>query len=114
MSIDETHNRARPIGEYPEHWLDDWHELEGGDDKFGVRPQNGVTMLQAEMSGLSYRHGYEMAWDDVSNESLVPELVHQARAVEMEYFEKLGVYEKVGTQVPSTCHGRESHQCTMG
>ena len=36
-----------------------------------------------------------MAWDDVSSENLVPELVHAARASEMSYFEKLGVYERV-------------------
>ena len=54
-----------------------------------------MTLLQAEMSGLSHRSGYETAWDDVSNENLVPSLVHAARAVEMEYFEKLGVYERV-------------------
>ena len=47
------------------------------------------------MSGLSYRSGYETAWDDVSNENRMPELVHAARAVEMEYFDKLGVYEKL-------------------
>ena len=29
------------------------------------------------------------------NENLVPELVHAARALEMEYFHKLGVYEKL-------------------
>ena len=104
MSIDESHGFARPTGVHPEHWIDTWHELEGGDDHFGVRPQVGVTLMQAEMSGLSYRNGYEMAWDDVSNENLVPELVHQARAVEMEYFEKLGVYDKVP----------RSHQLTTG
>ena len=47
------------------------------------------------MSGLSYKNGYEMAWDDVSNDNLVPTLVNAARAVEMEYFERLGVYERV-------------------
>ena len=47
------------------------------------------------MNGLSYKSGYETAWDDVSNENLVPDLVHAARALEMEYFHKLGVYEKV-------------------
>ena len=31
----------------------------------------------------------------MSNEHLVPELVHAARTVEMEYVAKLGVYEKV-------------------
>ena len=45
------------------------------------------------MNGLSYKSGCEIAWDDVTNENLVPELVHAARAVETEYFNKLGVYE---------------------
>ena len=47
------------------------------------------------MNGLSYKSGYETAWDDVTNENFVPELVHAARAVEMDYFNKPGVYEKV-------------------
>ena len=34
----------------------------------------------------------------MSNENLVPELVHAARALEMEYFHKLGVYEKVSRE----------------
>ena len=50
------------------------------------------------MNGLSFKSGYETAWDDVSNENLVPELVHAARALEMEYFHKLGVYEKVSRE----------------
>ena len=47
------------------------------------------------MNGLSCKSGYETAWDDVTNENFVPELVHAARAVEMTYFSKLGVCEKV-------------------
>ena len=47
------------------------------------------------MSGLSYKSGYETVLDDVSNEQLVLELVRSARAVEMEYFHKIGVYEKL-------------------
>ena len=95
QSIILNEDKASAIGDYPEHWIDAWHEKEGGCDAYGVRPQYGVTLLQAEMSGLSYKNGYETAWDVVSNENLVPELVHGARTVEMEYFAKLGVYEKV-------------------
>ena len=86
---------AQPIGEPPEHWVDEWHEREGDDDKLGARPQHGVTLLQSEMSGLSYRNVYEMAWDDVSNENLVPKLVQEAPAVDMEYLEKLRVRDRV-------------------
>ena len=44
---------------------------------------------------MSYNSGYETAWDDVSNDNIVPELFHAARASEMDYFHKLGLYEKV-------------------
>ena len=81
-SINETQNGTTPVGSYPEHWVDNWHELEGGNDLYGVRPQCGVTLLQAEMNGLSYKSEYETAWDDVSNENLVPELFHAARALD--------------------------------
>ena len=47
------------------------------------------------MDGLSYKGGYEAAWDDVSNAELLPHLVKEARKVEMEYFEKLKVYDRV-------------------
>ena len=84
----EDIGKTKPICEYPMHCVDKWHEPERGDDRFGTRPQLGVTLLQAEMSGLSYRNGYETAWDDVSNENIVPKVVHGARAVEMDDFEK--------------------------
>ena len=38
-SINETGNRTTPVGDCPEHWVDDWHELEGDNDLYGVRPQ---------------------------------------------------------------------------
>ena len=63
--------------------------LEDGNDRFGTRPQYGVTLLQAEMNGLSFKSCYETAWDDKRNENLVPELAHVARALEMDYFHKL-------------------------
>ena len=51
--------------------------------------------MKGEMDGLSYKGGYETAWDDVSNAELVPKLVREARDLEMAYFKKLGVYERV-------------------
>ena len=47
------------------------------------------------MDALSYKGGYEAAWDDVSNAELVPKLVGEARDLEMDAFKKLGVYERV-------------------
>ena len=104
QSITGTEDGAAPVGIYPEHWEDSWRELEGGNHLYGSWPQCGVTLLQAEMNGLSFKSGYETAWDDVSNENLVPELVHAARALELWYFHKLGVYEKV----------RREHQVATG
>ena len=37
--------------------------------------------------------GYKVAWDDVTNAQLLPELIKKAREVEMGYFTKLGVFE---------------------
>ena len=98
QSVTGTEDGAAPIGGYPEHGVDSWHELKGGNDLHGSRPHCRVTLLQAKMNGLLYKSGYEAAWDDVSNENLVPELVHAARAVEVEYFHKLGVYVKVSRE----------------
>ena len=47
------------------------------------------------MDGLTYKGGYEAAWDDVSNAELLPELDREARKVEMDYFERLGVNDRV-------------------
>ena len=108
-SINETGDSTTPVapvGDYPEHWVDNWHELEGGNDLYGVRPLCGVTILQAEMNGLSYKRGYETAWDDVSNENLVPEFVHAPRALEMEYLHQLGVYEKVSREHQASTGGK--------
>ena len=82
MSTKVVDGHTRPTGDYPVHWVDDWHEPGGGQDNRGTRPQHGVTLFQAEMSGLTYRGGYEAAWDDVSNAELVPALVKAARAVD--------------------------------
>ena len=65
-SINETGNSTTPVGDYPEHWVDNWHELEGGNGPYELQPQCGVKLLQAEMNGLSYRNGYETARDDAS------------------------------------------------
>ena len=53
-SIHETENGTTPVGTFPEHWVDNWHELEGGNDLYGVRPRYGFTIFQAEMNGLSF------------------------------------------------------------
>ena len=79
---DGTH---MPTGEYPQHWLDYWHEEDGGYDRRGIGSQVGVTLLKNNMDGLSFKGGYELAWDDddVTTAELIPELVKQTRQVEM-------------------------------
>ena len=57
------------LGHTLQQWVDNWHEFEGGNDLYGVRPQCGVSFFQAKMNGLSYKSGYETASDDMSNDS---------------------------------------------
>ena len=52
-------------------------------------------MLRAELDELSFRDGMAFARDDVAGTELVKDLVFQARAEEMTYFKKLGVYKVV-------------------
>ena len=66
----------------------------------------GVRLLEAEMDGLSFKGGYEAAWDDVSNAELAPKLVREAREMEMDYFKKLGVYERVPRSHPVHTRGK--------
>lgn len=70
--IDEFH---RPIGGWPEHWIDKFHESEGGSDLFGQRPQDGQYICKEEILGMTVRNGQASAWDDVSEKYLEPELV---------------------------------------
>ena len=83
LSVGLSDGVTRPIGDYPKDWLDEWHEEDGGHDSIGVRPQMGVTLLKKEMNGLGFKGGYEAAWDDVTNAALLPDLVKEARKVEM-------------------------------
>ena len=46
------------------------------------------------MDGLTCKNGYETAWDDITNASLIQDLERKARAMETEYFERLRVYER--------------------
>ena len=80
--IDEVH---RPAGCWPEHWADKLHESEGGRDIFGSRPQLGQSICKEEIFGLMIKNGQASAWDDVTEKYLDPELVQQARQVELEY-----------------------------
>ena len=76
-------------------WQDRVHEEPGGVDIFGSRPQDGREIYNEELAALLTREHGAMAWDDVSGKELNPIEVINARKLEMEYFEKLGVYTRV-------------------
>ena len=90
-----SQGQSRPIGDWPDHWFDGIHDEDGGSELHGVRPQNGTAILKEEMSGLVTRGGEYVAWDDVTEAGLDPKEVWAARMLEMEYFEKLKVYDRV-------------------
>ena len=67
----------------------------GGADVIGDNPQDGRDMLHQMLGKLSQKDGSYMAWDDVSNVPLNPDLVKKARQVEMDFFKKMHVYDRV-------------------
>ena len=85
----------KPIGGWRCNWVDCMHEHEGGSDEHGGRIRNGVEEMKKHMSSLYERGGMPEAWDDVNNVFLDPEEVKKARAIEMDFFRKLGVYKRV-------------------
>ena len=62
--------------------------------------------MKAEMDGLLFRGGYGAAWDDVSDAELISKLVKEARELEMDYFKKVGVYERVPRSHPVYTGGK--------
>ena len=69
------------------------HEDHGGNDKFGLRSQRDIEILLADMDALTFNNRTDEAKDDVSGSR--PELVKIARAEEMDFFRRFGVYEGV-------------------
>ena len=45
QSIVEEQGKTSPLGNWPEGWHDPVHELDGGDDRFGPRPQRGIDIF---------------------------------------------------------------------
>ena len=62
----------------------------------GRRTQDGRALLNHERAKLALADGTEWGQDDASGVELYPELVKQAREVEMTSFRKMEVY----TQLP--------------
>ena len=88
----------------PPEWRDTAHEEDGGMDAVGPRPQDGRDMLREEMMVVMTKNGEVQAWDEVSGKPLDPQLVAEARKVEMQYFESMGVYTSPQT-APSLNRG---------
>ena len=96
----------KPIGGWPEAWVDFVHEEDGGEDLRGVRPKNGVNILNESIQALYTKNGEVIATDDVNDVDLEPELVLEARAVEMSFFKKMGVYTRVKRSEMQKCPGK--------
>jgi hypothetical protein len=86
---------GRPVGEWLSHWVDNVHEPDGGEDLFGGRPRDGIDIMKKHMDALYHSNGMPEAWDDMNGVFLDPDLVIAARAEEMAFFKKLGVYKRV-------------------
>ena len=84
-SIIEAAGLARPVGDWPKHYIDPMHELDGGCDRVHRRQQDGSSCLSELLAGLDMRCGViPVAWDDANDNAwLKPELVVKARATEM-------------------------------
>ena len=93
---------------FPSHWRDTKHEPDGTcpghivtEDGFGESQLGpfstginvGAKVLRAEIDSFFARSGgYTGSWDDVSGAALDVWLLREARAVEMEFFSKMGVW----------------------
>ena len=84
-----------PIGDFSTHWGDGMHDGDGHGLRSGARDLEGEVLLKGELAALMIEGGIEYASDDVSGAHLQPELVHEARKVEMKFFEDMTVYERV-------------------
>ena len=43
------------VGDYPDPWINDYHEVDGGEDARAIRPQNGVEILEGDERPLLSR-----------------------------------------------------------
>ena len=85
----------KPIRSYPQHLSDGIHELDGHALGSTLTWRDGEAALHHEMNALSVQIGIEYEEDDVSEASLDPALVRQARDPEMKFFNGMGVYDRV-------------------
>ena len=99
-------NVERPVGEYPKHWSDGTHDLDGHELRAAADDRKGEEILSGELGALMVNEGGEWACDDVTSAKLDPKLVKEARQLEMAYFEAMKVYERVPRSVQRACGGK--------
>ena len=97
---------GRPLGQWNEAWIDNVHEPDGGCDAFGARVGDGTMEMRKQMASLYERGGMPEAWDDMNNVFLDPAKVKIARAEEMGFFKKLGVYRRVPRELVKQTGGK--------
>ena len=71
------------------------HEFDGHAVGVDGEDRTGENLLKQEIDSLYVQHGVESAIDDVSGAWLDPAMVRDGRAVEMEFFRSMGVYDCV-------------------
>ena len=78
----------------PDHWRDIFHEQDGWSRR-QEEHQEGPRILRQELQSLYETDQGTRAWDDPNKCELDPQKVKVARATELEFFHKRGVYVKV-------------------
>lgn len=76
----------RPIGDYPKHWSNGIHDLDGHQVRSNIENRDGELILKNELSALMAQVVVEHATHDVSGASLDPAMVRDARRFEMKFF----------------------------
>ena len=86
---------THPKGDWPSNWADYTHEFDGHGIDAAAEDRTREDILTQEIYSLYVQHGVEEAYDDVSGACLDPGLVRAGRGVEINFFETMGVYERV-------------------
>ncbi len=85
----------KPIGDWPENWLDDIHEFYGHGVEDTPEGREGEIIQKGELDSLYVQDGIEGAVDDVSGATLGPDMGRAGREVEMGFFKSMGVYGRL-------------------
>ena len=77
MQLQKAKNDLRQTSRtetWPAHWRDIVHDLDGGNDMFGRRPQDGRAKLKEALAKLAYHDSGHYAEDDVTGVELDPQI----------------------------------------